>query len=220
VPGSLVGEQLRGGEVPDDPIGPSLQSGLRVSQISLAWTVAAGTAAVVIGVVGNSLSLITFGLIGLLDGIGSASLIVHFRHSQRHEKVSERHERVALLIVTVGMATIGVATIADSAYRLVTHATSSPLVLGAILAGVSVVILAILAINKRRIAPRIPSHALHSDGWVSGVGAVLALVVLAGTALDSGLGLWWIDPVAAILIACGAVALSVVLVQGPRESDG
>lgn len=205
--------------MPDDPIRANLQSGLHVSQISLAWTIAVGTAAIVIGVIGNSLALITFGLIGLLDGIGSASLIVHFRHSQRHEAVSERHERIALLIVTVGMATIGVATIADSAYRLGTHATSSPLVLGAILAAVSIVILTILAIKKRRIAERIPSHALHSDGWVSGVGAVLALVVLAGTALDSGLGLWWIDPIAAILIACGAVGLSVVLVRGPQEPN-
>lgn len=206
--------------MPDDPIGANLQSGLRVSQISLVWTITAGTAAIVIGVVGNSLALITFGLIGLLDGIGSASLIVHFRHSQRHEAVSALHERIALLIVTVGMAAIGVATIADSAYRLATHATSSPLVLGAILAAVSIVILTILAIKKHRIARRIPSHALYSDGWVSGVGAVLALVVLVGIALDSGLGLWWIDPIAAILIACGAVALSIVLVQGPRESDG
>jgi len=183
------------------------------------WTIGVGTAAIVIGVVGNSLALITFGLIGLLDGIGSASLIVHFRHSQRHEVISERHERLALLTITIGMATIGVATLADSAYRLDTHATSSPLVLGITLAAVSVVGLAILAFNKRKIAQRIPSHALYSDGWVSAIGAVLALVVLVGTGLDSGLKLWWIDPIAAILIACGAVALSVVLVQGPRGTN-
>jgi divalent metal cation (Fe/Co/Zn/Cd) transporter len=51
----------------------------------------------------------------------------------------------------------------------------------------------ILSFCKRRVAQRIPSHALHSDGWVSGVGALLAFVVLSGTALDVGLGLWWVD---------------------------
>jgi divalent metal cation (Fe/Co/Zn/Cd) transporter len=202
-----------------DHIQRNLQSGLRVSQASLAWTIAAGSTAVVVGVVGSSLALITFGLIGLLDGVGSASLIVHFRHSSRHEAVSARHEQIALLIVTVGMAAIGLATVGDSVDRLLTHTASHPRALGTVVAGVSILVLGLLAVQKRTIARRIPSHALYADGWVSGVGALLALVVLSGTALDVGLGLWWVDPVAAIVIACGAVTLSMVLVQGPIDRD-
>jgi hypothetical protein len=56
-----------------DHVQRNLQSGLRVSQVSLAWTIAVGSVAVVVGVIGSSLALFTFGLIGLLDGIGSAS---------------------------------------------------------------------------------------------------------------------------------------------------
>ena len=216
MPGSLVGE-LRGGELPTDPVHRHLQSGLRISQISLGWTVAAGCAAIAIGIVSSSLALLTFGLIGLLDAVGSASLIVHFRHSQRHQAISARHERIALVLITVGMATIGIATAADSALRLAEHTASSPVVLGTILAGASAVVLAGLAIAKRRIAQRLPSHALRSDGWVSGVGAVLALVVLVGTLLDRGLGLWWLDPVAAIVIAFGAVVLSFSLARGAPD---
>jgi hypothetical protein len=52
---------------------------------------------------------------------------------------------------------------------------------------------------------------------VSGVGAVLALVVLIGSLLDGGLGLWWLDPVAAIVIAFGAVVLSVSLARGAPD---
>jgi divalent metal cation (Fe/Co/Zn/Cd) transporter len=198
--------------VPDDQ-NDSLRAGLRISQISFGWTLGAGTAAIAIGVIGNSLALIIFGLIGLLDGIGSASLIVHFRHSLRHLEVSDRHERRSLLIITGGLAVIGMATAADSAYRLHTHATSDPLILGIALAALSTVVLVTLALRKRKIAREIPSHALHSDGWVSGVGAVLAIVVLAGGVLTSALGLWWIDPVAAICIACGAVILAVSLLR-------
>jgi divalent metal cation (Fe/Co/Zn/Cd) transporter len=198
--------------VPDDH-NHSLRAALRVSQVSLGWTLMAGIAAIVIGVVGNSLALITFGLIGLLDGVGSASLIVHFKHSLRHLEVSDRQERRSLLIITGGLAIIGVATAADSAYRLDTHAASNPLVLGTVLAGVSMIMLVTLALRKRHIASQVQSHALHSDGWVSGVGAVLALVVLTGSILSSAFGLWWIDPIAAICIACGAVVLAVRLVQ-------
>ena len=193
---------------------PDLRAGLRVSQISLVWTVAAGVFAIVIGVTSNSLVLVAFGAIGLLDGIGSGSLIVHFRHSLRHEAISQEHERIALTIVTVGMGVIGVLTIADSAYRLGTGSTSHSGPIGSALAGTSIIVLAWLALSKRRIAKRIPSHALHSDGWVSAMGSLLALVALAGLALDAITGAWWIDPIAAIGVACGAVWLSFVLARG------
>lgn len=76
-------------------------------------------------------------------------------------------------------------------------------------------VLAMLAHRKRRIAERIPSHALRADAWLSAMGSVLALFALVGTALEAGFGWWWIDPVAAIGVACGATALSVVLARGP-----
>ena len=193
----------------------SLREGLRVSQVSLGWTITAGGCAVAIGVVGNSLVLVAFGLIGLLDGVGSGSLIVHFRHSQRHEAVSERHERLALVIVTAGMGTIAIATAAASTYRLWAHAGGKAQPFGIVLAGLSVVVLAVLAVRKRQISRRIPSHALHADGWLSAVGAVLGLVALAGTGLNARFGWWWIDPAAAIAVAVGAAGLGVALARGP-----
>ena len=114
------------------------------------------------------------------------------------------------------MATIGVLTGADSAYRLSARAKSNPLPIGIALAGVSVVALTLLAARKRQISRRIPSHALRADGVLSALGAVLALVTLAGTGLNAEFGWWWIDPVAAIGVACGAVGLSVVLSCGQK----
>lgn len=197
----------------------ALRDGLRVSQASLVWTVAVGTGAIAIGLVGKSVVLVAFGLIGLLDGVGSGSLIVHFRHSQRHQAGSERHERPALLVITVGMMAIGGATMAFSVYRLATHAGGHVLPAGVTLAGVSVLALATLAYRKRDIAQRIPSHALRADAWVSAMGAGLALVALAGTGLDAAFGWWWSDPSAAIAVGCGAVGLGIALSGGHGESE-
>lgn len=196
-------------------LGQVLRAGLLISQVSFAWTIVAGGAAITIGALGNSLVLITFGLIGLLDAVGSGSLIVHFHHSLRHQVISERHEGVALVIVTVGMAAIGVATIADSGYRLSAHAISKALPPGIALAVVSVVVLAALATIKGRIAERIPSPALHADGWLSAIGSILAFVVLAGSALNELLNWWWLDSVAAIAVGCGALGMSLVLAWEP-----
>jgi divalent metal cation (Fe/Co/Zn/Cd) transporter len=189
----------------------AVQAGLRISAYSLAWTVAAGSGAIAIGVIGNSLSLAVFGVIGLLDAVGSATLMLHFRHAIRHETISQRHERLTLLVVSAGMAAVGLATIADSVYRLDQHAKSSSLLAGIILAAVSVAVLATLSVGKRRIAARIPSHALRADGWLSAMGALLGGVALLGTTLNQAFKWWWMDPVAAIAVACGAVTLSVML---------
>lgn len=48
---------------------------------------------------------------------------------------------------------------------------------------------------------------LHSDGWVSATGAMLALVALTGTVVDAAFGLLWVDPIAAIAVAIVAVGL-------------
>ena len=191
-----------------------VQAGLRVSSASLAWTLMAGSSAIVVGSLYHSLVLIAFGAIGIVDAVGSGSLILHFRHSLRHVAISERHERTALRLVTFGMATIGVATVGDSAYRLASRPASRSELAGILLAAISTFVLTVLARRKRRLAKRIPSHALHADGWLSAMGAVLALVVLVGTGLQTGLGWWWIDPSAAIAIGVGAIGLSIALSRG------
>jgi len=201
-------------------IGAGIQQGLRISVYSLLWTMAAGSGAIVIGVIGNTLSLAVFGVVGLLDAVGSATLIVHFRHAIRHEVISQRHERVTLFVVSAGMAAVGAATIADSAYRLHGTVKDRPLVPGIALAAVSVVVLAALAIRKRRIARHVPSRALSADGWVSAMGAALACVALVGATLDKAFDWWWIDPVAAIVVACGAVTMSIVLTHGSDLREG
>ena len=56
-----------------------LRAGLRVSALSIGWTLSSSTAAVAIGMTAGSLVLVAFGLTGVLDAVGSATLVVHFR---------------------------------------------------------------------------------------------------------------------------------------------
>lgn len=201
-PGSLVGTSL-GGSV--------LRAALRISVVSLAWTLAVGTWAIALGATSDGLSLGSFGAIGLLDAVGSATLVVHFGHALRHEAMSERREHVARRVVTLGMACVGLGTLSISIARLLSHGTAHSSEAGVALAGASMVVLGVLARGKLVIARGVPSRALRADGWVSAIGAVLAGVTLAGTALTSTFGWSWIDPVAAIGIGGCAVGLSVRL---------
>ena len=194
-----------------------LRAGVRVSGVSIVWTVVSSTVAIVVGLGTGSLVLVVFGAAGLLDAAGSATLVVHFRHALRHEEFSQRHERLALRVVTGGLVVVGGVTAVESARRLIDgvhpHAAGG----GVAIAGVSAVVLGWLSHRKRQIARRIPSRALLADGWLSATGALLAVVTVAGTGLTAAFGWWWADPLAAAAVALGAVAIAVVMARNEVE---
>lgn len=193
---------------------PAVVAGLRISRSSFGWTLVVGSLSLGLGLADRGLTLASFGLIGLLDAAGSATLVVHFRHTLRHQRMSARHENLALQVITAGMVALGIGTAGESIRRFAGHGRAEGIPLGVVVAAGSMVVLTVLATRKRSIAPRIPSHALRADGWLSGLGAVLSLVTLVGTGLEATLGWWWVDPAAALGVASGALAMGVVLRRG------
>jgi divalent metal cation (Fe/Co/Zn/Cd) transporter len=194
-----------------------LVAGVRVSVVSIVWTVVSSAAAVALGVSAKSLVLLAFGLTGLLDAAGSATLVAHFRHALRHEAFSARHERRSLRVVTAGLLLIGGLTAAESVRRLVEREVAHAVPAGVALAAVSVGVLAALSARKRAIARRIPSPALLADSWLSATGCLLGVVTVAGTGLASAYRWWWADPAAALAVSCLAIVMAVVLARGQRQ---
>ena len=192
------------------PIRTDLRAGLRVSLASVIWSITVCSAAVVAGAIDGSLVLIAFGVTGLLDGAGSLTLALHFGHAIANDLVSPRRERMALRVVSVGLIAIGVSTIAESTRRLITHQAGHGSAVGVGIASASAVVLALLAVAKRRIAERLPSDALRADGWLSATGAALAVIAVIGAALTSRSTPKWIDPVAALCVACVAAVVGVI----------
>jgi divalent metal cation (Fe/Co/Zn/Cd) transporter len=192
-----------------------LRAGARVSAASFAWTIIASAVAVLSGLAAGSIVLVAFGMTGILDALGSATLVVHFRHALRHEVFSERHERVALRVVTLGLAVVGMFTVGVGIERLATHGVARSSALGFAVAALSVVVLTLLAWRKEIVGRRIPSRALRADGRLSGTGALLALVTVVGTGLTVAYGWWWADPVAALGVGGAAVLTAARLRQRP-----
>jgi divalent metal cation (Fe/Co/Zn/Cd) transporter len=180
--------------------------------LSIAWTVVASTVAIGAGVKASSLVLIAFGCTGLLDAAGSTALVVHFRHALKHETFSERHEHIAFLVVTGGLVLVALTTMVESVSRLLTKTHGEQTLVGVAVASASVVALTLLARKKLALGRRIPSQALFADGLLSTTGAVLGVVTVLGTLLGA-LGWWWADPIAALVVAVGALSVAVILAR-------
>ena len=133
-----------------------VRSALRVSTFSAAWTLAASTAAVVVGLASNSLALVAFGVVGILDCAGSVALVAHFRDA-RSGGSAEHLERIALHVITAGLIAVGLATAAVSVVHLLDESTATSSSAGVILAAVSLVA-ALRAVAaqapRRRAAPK------------------------------------------------------------------
>jgi divalent metal cation (Fe/Co/Zn/Cd) transporter len=177
-----------------------LRSARIVSETSAAFSIVTSTIAVATGLYAGSVVLVAFGAIGYVDATGSIALAHHFRHGLRNETLDDRFERRAHRIVKFGLLSVGAATIVVSVVRLVTGATTEETVLGAAVAAVSVVVLAILSARKVRVAAQVPSPALRSDGHLSAVGAMQAAVALVGIVFS-------VDALAAAAVGVVAVVL-------------
>jgi len=184
------------------------RAGRRISEISIGWTLIFGALAVVFGLVSGSVALAAFGLVGLIDLVGSIALVHHFRHALRTDALSDRFERRAHRIVTAGLLAVGSLAVVVSAVRLATGHTRQTAAPEVVIASASLVGLVVLAIRKIAIARAIPSQALRSDGLLSAIGAAQASVVVIGSAAAVFFSWRWADNAAALVIGLVAVAIA------------
>jgi divalent metal cation (Fe/Co/Zn/Cd) transporter len=186
-----------------------LRAALHVSTASVAWTILASSAAVATGILSHALVMIAFGLTGMLDAAGSLTLSLHFKHALANEEISITRERLALNVVSIGLVSIGLFTITESARRLIVGTTAQYSNVGIAIAAASVVALGTLTWRKRAVARRVRSDPLWADGWLSATGAGLAAIAAVGTALSGNERLHWVDPVSALIVALLAAGLGI-----------
>jgi divalent metal cation (Fe/Co/Zn/Cd) transporter len=177
-----------------------------LSVISVCWGIASGGVSVTVGLLDGSLGVVALGLNVLADVIASAVLIWRFRGEIRHSARGGHLEERAAVIVAAALGTVSFVVAVSAVQALVAESHPGHSTLGIATAGLAALVLAMLAYGKRRVAADLGSRALKGDGALSGVGAFIALLALAGLWLDDAYGWWWADRVAAIIVA-GIAAL-------------
>lgn len=196
---------------------PHVNAALRISMLSVIWTLVSSVLAVIIGIGSRTTVLVAFGAVGIVDAIGSATLTYHFLHGLRHNELSDTLESLAHRVVLVGLLLVGGAAVLGGAIRWAVVRSSGSSDAGVVLAAVSFVALLVLSGRKQQVARRISSSALRSDGHLSAVGAMLAAVTLAGTVVERWLGWHWADAAATIVLGVVAVWLAMSTWRGEHS---
>lgn len=174
---------------------------LRLEAASVAFGTLSGTASVVTGLRGHSLSVLGLGLGVLADVTGSAVLIWRFSAERRRPGEPHARETTAAVIVAAALVVVGAVLIVESVAALAASSRPTTSALTIVAAVISLGVLTPLAIAKVRLGRRMASPALRGDGVLSGIGAATSLLALAALGLYDTLGWWWADRVAALAVA-------------------
>jgi divalent metal cation (Fe/Co/Zn/Cd) transporter len=173
-----------------------------LSWISLAWMAAEGAISVIAGVLAGSIALVAFGLDSAIEGFASLVIVWRFTGTRLH---SEAAERRAQKLVAVQFFLLAPYVSAEALHRLVTGEQAETSWVGIALVATSVVAMPLLGVAKHRLAETLGSAATKGEGTQNLLCAYLAGAVLLGLLGDALFGLWWLDPVAALVVATIAV---------------
>ena len=172
------------------------RSGRRLEYFTLGWNVTEATIAITAGVFAGSIALLGFGADSVIESLSSLVLLWRL---QSHE-ADEHRERLALRLVGVCFLMLAVYVAFDAANSLIRRELPDASFVGIGLAGVSLIVMPVLARAKRRVAARLDSAALAADSRQTDICAYLSAILLAGLALNAAFGWWWADPVAALIM--------------------
>jgi divalent metal cation (Fe/Co/Zn/Cd) transporter len=173
-----------------------------LSWLSLAWMGAEGVIALTAGILAGSIALVSFGLDSFIEGF--ASLVIVWRFTGRR-LLSHAAEERAQKLVAIQFFLLAPYVGFEAVHKLLTGEQPETSWLGIALVTSSVIGMPFLGLAKRRLADQLGSVATRGEGTQNLLCAYLAAAVLVGLLGNALLGLWWLDPATALVVAAVAV---------------
>lgn len=187
-----------------DVVKPAAAERLARTAIGLAWlTVVWNSVEAMVslfaGKSAGSTALIGFGLDSLIEV--SSALVVLWQ--LRSAMAKEREER-ALKLIALSFFALALWVSLSSIVTLIGQREPEESRTGIALAVVSLIVMPVLALAKRRVGQAMSSATVVADSAQTWLCTSLSAVLLVGLLANATLGWWWADPVAGLIIAAVA----------------
>jgi divalent metal cation (Fe/Co/Zn/Cd) transporter len=173
-----------------------------LTALTIGWNTLEAAVSIGSGVLAGSIALVGFGLDSVVEVASALIIVWRLSHQGLDHVANERAERRAVRLIAVSFFAISVYVVADAASTLLGvrgEPQRSPL--GLAITALSLIVMPSLAWAKRRVAGRMGSVALKADAAETQLCTYLSAVVLLGLAANAVLGWWWMDPLAALIVA-------------------
>lgn len=154
------------------------------------------------GIAAGSIALLGFGADSLVESVAGFVLLWRFAASRAD---SENAERRAQKLISLTFYLIAAYVGFEAVRNLLAGERPDVSWVGIGLAGITLLTMPPLAIAKARLAEKLGSPATKSEGQQNMLCAYLSAALLVGLGTNALFGLWWADPITALLIAGVAI---------------
>ena len=174
-----------------------VRRGLKLSYFTIAYNTMEAVVAFTAGLVSGSVALVGFGVDSAIEVTSSGASQWRLRRDLNEER-RHRVEAVTHRIIGWSFLVLALYVTFDGVRSLVTREAPDKSFLGIGILSLSILVMPVLARAKRRVALAMQSRALEADAMQTSLCAYLSVIALAGVALNTLLGWWWADPIAAL----------------------
>lgn len=167
--------------------------GRNLEYLTIGWNSLEAVAAIGAGLLAGSIALVGFGFDSVIESLSGAVVLWRLFAGDAREKIALRLVGASFLILA---AYVGF----DAIKSLMLKEPPEASYIGIVIAALSLVVMPILAREKRRVASSLNSRAMLADSRQTDICAYLSAILLGGLVLNATFGWWWADPVAALVM--------------------
>jgi divalent metal cation (Fe/Co/Zn/Cd) transporter len=195
-----------------------LDRGRRLEVFTVAWNSIEGIVSIAFGVAASSIALIGFGVDSVVET--SSGLILLWRlKGGRDREAEQRVEAIALRLVGGSLLALAAYVLYEAGGSLLHREAPEASPPGIVLACLSLIVMPVLAREKRRVGIALDSRALEADSFQTSICMYLSAILLGGLLLNAVWGLWWADPVAALAMVPIIIREGIEALRGEHCDD-
>lgn len=172
---------------------------LRLAYFIIGWDVLEGVIAVSAGLAAGSIALVGFGIDSGIEVFAASIVVWQLRGGAR------ARQGPALRLIAVTFFALASYVAFESVRDLLAQDRAGESLVGIVLAAVATVVMVPVAVAQRRTGRRLGNEVVVAQSQETWLSNYLSLSLLAGLGVNAVFGLWWADPVIALLIAGLAV---------------
>ena len=193
--------------------------GRKLEYFTVVWNTLEGLIAVISGIVAGSISLVGFGIDSFIE-VTSGSVLLWRMSVDADVHRRQRNEKLALRMVGACFLLLAAYISYESVSDLWMRRAPEHSIPGIILACVSLVVMPLLSRAKRKVGKALGSAAMHADAKQTEFCTYLSAILLLGLLLNAFFGMWWADPLAALIMVPIIANEGIEGLQGKACADG
>lgn len=177
------------------------------------WDMVEAIVAVTAGIVAGSIALVGFGIDSVIEVFAAGVVIWQLRGD-----ADASRRRLALRLIAASFFALAAYVAFQSIQDLMEQNKAGESLVGIVLNAVALVVMVPVALIQGRTGRALGNDVVIAQSRETWISNLLSISLLGGLGLNAYFGLWWADPVVALLIA--AVAVSAVREAWSEAGEG